>query len=659
VSRKKNYGNTESADGKNLSQDFIDDPSTQKALDCVKEGIIIFGDNFVVRYVNNAACLIIGCDREEVLDRNITDIFETPEGKKLFKDICEDEIKGESCRHEMNVTGNDGQIRTILGSGTPILDEEGNFITGILFFIDITDRKRSEIELERLKSFNESLLENITSGVLALDNNLDIIFANKAFSNIMNKPKDEITGKYISDVLPSQLLCKNRLILNIFDILDNGGTRSLDKFRLPGDNELIVNIKIRGFEENEASGASILLIINDLTAFYNLSEQLERSRRMESIGRLAGGIAHDFNNILGSIMGYASLLQTSANEGSELYVYLDKILESAERAAEQTNQLLAMAIEEKDSSTVFDPIQMVEDVKRLLSRTLDRKYIIQTHIDPATRKVRGTEDKLQQCLMDICLNSRDAMPDGGTLKISTENVHLDREFCSDNIEASPGDYVLITITDNGTGIHPEIFNRIFEPFFTTKEPGDGSGLSLSAAYATVKNMGGFIQADSVPMKSTSFRIYIPATSDYSVAELHHLIHQVKGGTESILVVEDNLAMSSTINEILQTAGYRTQSVDNGREAVAIFSKEKDHIDLIVLDLDIPDMGGWETFEKMRSINRNIPVIFSTGYSRRFISSNILKEDITDYLQKPFRMSDLLGKVRSLLDTGKFHRFQGA
>ncbi len=649
---------TESADGDLLSRNFIPNTSIRKALDCVREGIIIFDQDRVIRYVNSAVCSIIGSDRGEIIGRKITGIFETREGKELVRRMCREHVEGENHHYELNVTGNDARRRTLLGSCTCLRDEEGESISGILLFIDITGRKKSEVELEKLKSFNERLLENIPSGILALDRNLNIVFSNQTFSQLINKPREEITGRYISNVLPSQMLCENRLILNIFDVLDNGGTISIDQFRLPNRDNTVVNIKIRGIQEEEESGASILIIINDLTAFYRLSEQLERSRRMESIGRLAGGIAHDFNNILGSIMGYASLLQTSADKNTELYSYLDKILESAEKAAEQTNQLLAMAIDNRDASTIFDPIQLVEEVKRLLSRTMDKKYVIQTRIDPSVSKIRGSESKLQQCLLDICLNSRDAMPDGGMLKISTENVHLDREFCSSNPEASPGEYVLITVSDNGTGIDPEIFTRIFEPFFTTKETGSGSGLSLSAAYATVKNMGGFIRADSVPGESTVFRIYIPAITDQAGRGHPRPAHPVKGGNEAILVVEDNLAMSTTITEILQSAGYKTRSVDNGREAIEIYTGQSDRIDLIVLDLDIPDMGGWETFDRIREIRENVPVLFSTGFSRRFISSTILEGDITEYLQKPFRMSDLLAVIRLLLDKGKFHRLRG-
>jgi CheY-like chemotaxis protein len=370
---------------------------------------------------------------------------------------------------------------------------------------------------------------------------------------------------------------------------------------------------------------------------------------MEAIGQLAGGIAHDFNNLLTGILGYAGMLKIDAESGSTVREVAETIEKAAERAAGLIQQLLGFARRGKNQELAVDLHQTIHDVVALLSRTIDKNIRITLDLKAPKTVVMGDPVQLQQILLNLVINSRDAMPDGGDLTFHTDLVELDQDFCRKNPGSKPGSYFLVSVRDTGCGIPKDIQNRIFEPFFTTKEPGHGTGMGLAMVYGTVKNHEGYIQVCSEVKAGTRFNIYLPFTEENALepGEEDRVVRPV-GGKGCLLLVDDEEVVRKVGTAMLGSLGYEILTACNGREAVEVYRERAKEITLVILDMVMPEMGGRECFRALKEINPRVKAILSTGYAKDGKAQETLDEGMAGFIQKPYRMTDISEKVHEAL-----------
>jgi len=645
--------NKSSIDGKSYIKGLISNEPIVKVFDIMNMGILLLAHDYTIIYVNDALCRIFSATKEMLLNKNILDLFQKQEQRELAENILSMRKEGISSRYEFKVTNLDGEDIHLLGSGTPIFDTDSRFVGTLAFYIDITERKKIEKELEKLKHFSENIVENIPSGIVVVDESLNLLLANRTFLDFLSLSEHEVVGKKITDVMPFESLREKSFLKHVLDVLSNGGMRTIEDIPLKIDSRnYIFSARIKKLPPEEKEPERVLIILDDMTAVRELQKQLIHIQRMDSIGKLAGGIAHDFNNLLGGILGYASVLVHELPEESDARKSIEMILKSAEKASDLTRQLLTFSSSKEARVEIFDPARLIEDVVKLLSRTVDRKINIETSIDPETPHILGNETNFEQALLNICINARDAMPDGGTLKIQAGPEEIDVEYCNHHIDARPGRYTKVTVSDTGVGIDPDIKHRIFEPFFTTKKGKDKAGLGLSIVYGTVKSMNGFIDIQSYPGSGTSFSIFIPAQVEKEKGKGEQPAVDSYRGTETLLVVDDEEIMIDLSKKILSSQGYKVIPAENGEKALEVLKEHSEEIKMIILDLIMPGMSGYETFKAIRKEHPDMPIIISTGYSPGGSAAEILKEPLTEFLQKPFYMKDMLSKVRALLDSSK-------
>ena len=395
--------------------------------------------------------------------------------------------------------------------------------------------------------------------------------------------------------------------------------------------------------------AAIIAVSRDITRHRQLEEQLFQAQKMESIGTLAGGIAHDFNNILGGILGYASLMKTKTTRDHPFFNYIDTIERGAIRASELTAQLLAFARGGKYDAKPVNLNRIVDETLKIIEETFDKSIVIETRLFDDLPTVEADEGQMQQALMNLCINAADAMPYGGRLSLETSVETLVEDSTRMEMEIAPGPCVVISVSDTGSGMGKETVQRIFEPFYTTKEQGKGTGLGLSMVYGVVKNHGGHVHVYSEPGEGSTFRIYLPISGEPEVEE-SVIKEKLRGGSELILVVDDEEPIRSLAKEILEEFGYRVLLAEDGEKATEIYGNRSEEIALVILDMIMPNMGGRETFAELKKLDPKIKAVLSTGYSRDGKAQEILDEGMMGYIQKPYQVDALLSKVRSVLDS---------
>jgi len=379
-----------------------------------------------------------------------------------------------------------------------------------------------------------------------------------------------------------------------------------------------------------------------------LEEQCRQAQKMEAIGQLAGGIAHDFNNILQAITGYSTMLLEILAEGDEAHEYAEEISRGAERAAALTRQLLTFSrrqVVEMEDLEINDVVHgMSKMILRLIGESIEMKIVT-----GAPCSIRADRAQIEQVLLNLCLNARDAMPEGGTLAIKTENVMISKESWGAHRWASPGHYALISITDNGCGMHTDTLEHIYEPFFTTKDVGKGTGLGLATAYGIVRQHKGMIQADSKLGLGTTFSIYLPAVDEATLKKDATAIAHAKGGAETILVAEDEEPLRKLVAHVLKRAGYTVLLAENGEEALELVEKHAGSIDLCLLDMVMPKMGGKAVYDTLKEQYPGLQFLFTSGYNTAAIDKDFVLQKGIELIQKPCAPNALLTKIRQILD----------
>jgi nitrogen-specific signal transduction histidine kinase len=386
----------------------------------------------------------------------------------------------------------------------------------------------------------------------------------------------------------------------------------------------------------------------DITARRSLEAQLVQAQKLESVGRLAGGVAHDFNNILGVILGSAELCRKRVGDDARLVKNLDNILHAAERGSGLTRQLLAFSRRQVLQPRVLDLNQIVIELQKMLGRLLGEDIELATALDPATPAVRADAGQLDQVLMNLVVNARDAMPAGGTLTIETRSVELDERYAATQVGVTPGRYALVAVSDSGHGMSREVRQQIFEPFFTTKGPGKGTGLGLATVHGIVKQSGGHVTVYSEVGKGSTFKVYLPAVAEAPEAAAVS-VGAVPRGVETVLVVEDEQALREIIVESLTSLGYTVIAAANAEAALRTSAVFSGPIHLMITDVIMPGMGGSELARQLAARRPDTKVLYISGFTDdSALLHGILAEDMP-FLEKPFTIKSMATQVREVLD----------
>jgi two-component system cell cycle sensor histidine kinase/response regulator CckA len=388
----------------------------------------------------------------------------------------------------------------------------------------------------------------------------------------------------------------------------------------------------------------------DITEHRTLQEQFQQSQKMEAIGQLAGGVAHDFNNLLTVINGYGEILLGTLPKDSPARTFVEEMRRAGERAASLTRQLLTFSRRQMLTPQVLDLNAIVRDTEKMLRRLIGADVDLNTSLDPGLWAIKADQGQIEQVLMNLAVNARDAMPQGGKLTIETRNVNLDKGFAQMHLEGPAGPHVLLAVSDNGEGMTEEVKRHLFEPFFTTKPPGKGTGLGLAAVYGIVKHAGGVIDVYSELGHGTSFKVYLPVTAERAASgrSLAGLSPRPRGD-ETILVVEDEEAVRSLSRHILEGSGYRVLEARNGREALHVAEKLTGRLHLLLTDVVMPEMGGAELARRLSAFRPGLKVLYLSGYADDAVIRHGALDREVSYLQKPFTTESLIRRVREVLD----------
>jgi two-component system, cell cycle sensor histidine kinase and response regulator CckA len=398
-----------------------------------------------------------------------------------------------------------------------------------------------------------------------------------------------------------------------------------------------------------------LVIVNrDITERKHLEEQFRQSQKMEAIGRLSGGVAHDFNNLLGVIIGYGELVQEGTAANAPLRPCVDEMLKAAHRAASLTRQLLAFSRQQVMDPRILDLNVAVRDMEKMLKRLIGEDVRLNTKLDPALARIKADPGQIEQVLMNLAVNARDAMPNGGELKLETSNFYIDEAFAKRYpYPVLTGEYVMFTVSDSGVGMEPSTRARIFEPFFTTKEKGKGTGLGLSTVYGVVKQSGGYIEVQSELGAGACFKIFLPKVEDAADAQRTSGDSRVSAtGTETILLVEDEAALRNLTGQLLRGCGYKVLEAQAGPEALELSRHHKHEIDLLLTDVVMPSMSGRVLADKIAEERPETRVLFMSGYTGQTVGQHGVLAEGSLFLPKPFTREALANKVREALDSGR-------
>ncbi len=403
-------------------------------------------------------------------------------------------------------------------------------------------------------------------------------------------------------------------------------------------------------------GLALLTTLRDISARKateiaqrRLEDQLRQASKMEAVGRLAGGVAHDFNNLLTGIRGFTDILLSGFREGDPVHGDLLEIQRATQRAAALTGQLLAFSRKQLVEPVVVDLNQLVSGAMGILERVIGEDVHVQLRQGANLHAVRVDPSGMEQVLINLAVNARDAMPQGGTLSIETSEVEVDAELCQNHLDARPGRYLLLSVKDTGVGMSEGVLSRLFEPFFTTKGPGRGTGLGLSIIYGIVQQSGGFVQVESDLGSGSTFRIYLPAVLEKPAALVAFVEPDLPKGSETILLVEDEVLVRSLVSKFLNSQGYRVLSASRGSDAIRLAAEHSAQIDLLLSDVILPNMNGRQIYERLALTIPKLRVLFMSGYTENIIAPHGVLEGGFYFVQKPFSLKELARKVREALD----------
>src|ERR1041384_3837568 len=600
--------------------------------------------------VNQRLCAILGYTQEELLVRNF---YEMTHEEDVDKSFARRQMllagERESYTQDKRYIRKDSSLVWVRGTVSLVRDSSGNPEYFLSVIEDISERKQAEQALVRLATAVEQAAENI----LITDTNGIIQYVNPAFERTTGYASGEVIGQ--SPRMLKSGKQDEAFYYELWETIREGHVWTGHLTNRKKDGSLYEEeATISPVRDAYGSVVNFVAVKRDVSKEVGLEKQLMQAQKMEAIGTLAGGIAHDFNNLLTVIIGYSQFALARLAKDAPLYSEIKEIEVAGMRAAALTSQLLAFSRRQVTQPIILDLNVVVTDLKKMLQRLIGENLELTAVLDLELGSGKADPGQLQQVIMNLVVNARDAMPDGGKLTIETRNIEFTSDYASRHIEVIPGAYVMIAISDTGCGMDEETRSHIFEPFFTTKEFGKGTGLGLSTVYGIVKQSGGFIWVYSEPARGTNFKIYLPRMRENAPDDSVDLQRAtLRGGSETLLLVEDETSVRDLAARALREYGYTVLESSNGGMALQMLDDgARDEIQLLVTDVVMPVMGGCELAEHLAVSRPDLPVLYLSGYTDKAIVHHGVLNEGTLFLQKPFTAEALVQKVRDVLDDAR-------
>lgn len=613
----------------------------EATFDSIGDAITIHDKEFNVIMANKAGADLLGLSREEIMKKKCYELFHGKSGQIEGCPMVKTLESGKSNEVEIFEPHLD---RWLSVSCFPLFDTGGQ-IKGVIHYAkDVTEKKKSEQMIK-------NILESVDEGFIVIDPDYRIISANRAYCELCNAKPEDIIGRHCYEV-------SHHIDKPCFMADEECAPRHTFKTGVPHtalhthydkENNLVY-VETKSFPMKDSSGKVFAVIetMNNITEKRKLEDQLRHAQKMEAMGTLVGGVAHDFNNMLNIIIGYAGLMEMRLKQGDPMGDQVKEILKAGDRAAQLTRALLTFSRKQVLEMKTVNINEIVEGFKKMLTRIMGEDVelrIVTTDQDLTTKADIG---QIDQVLMNLAANARDAMQKGGSFTIETKRTRIDRSFIKAHGYGEPGVYALITVSDTGTGMDEKTRERIFEPYFTTKEMGRGTGLGLAIIYGIVTQHNGYIHCYSEPGKGTTFRVYIPLIkTEAEKIEMEEALAP-KGGTETILIAEDDVGIRKFAITLLEEFGYTVIEAVDGQDAVNKFKADKNKIQLLLFDLIMPKKNGKDAYDEIKTIRKDISVIFMSGYARDIIQRFGIEEGV-EFISKPVLPTELLRKVREELD----------
>ncbi len=595
---------------------------------------------------------ILGYSPEELKSSSSFDQIH-PDDRELVKAVAEEARRtGIGRPLEYRIRHKDGTWRVLESTASVIRNSGGEAEKLVIVNRDVTERKRAAEALLQSEASFRSVVEGAPYGIYRASLTGQLLLVNSALVSMLGyESQDElfkinlVTGIYRDPKEHERLIAM---------LPDDEGFKDLEVDWKRKDGTPIT-VRCSGRPAKDASGAVAYLeaFAEDVTERRVLERQLRMAQKMEAVGRLSGGIAHDFNNLLGVIIGYSQVLKRTLGPQSPSYEHAEEIEKASHRAVSLTRQLLAFSRQQVLEPTILSLNTLVSDMEKMLPRLIGEDIALNVTMGSDLGFVKADRGQLEQVIMNLAVNARDAMPEGGNLTIQTANVELDVVYTRHHPGSKPGRYVMLSVTDTGTGMDPEVQAQIFEPFFTTKERDKGTGLGLATVYGVVKQSGGYIAVDSEKGKGSSFKIYLPRVEQVAaVPEANSPVPPDVHGSETILLVEDAEPLLKLANMFLKENGYKVLTASEGTQALQVAREFAGPIHLLLTDVVMPGMNGRVLAERLTPWQPGMKVLYMSGYTDSFIAGHGVLEPGTHLLHKPFTAETLAQKVREILDTNK-------
>jgi len=518
---------------------------------------------------------------------------------------------------------------------------------------EVSDRNQAKDQLKD-ERFAHALLESVQVGIVACDERGVLTLFNQVARSWHGLPVEPLPAEEWAEHygwrLPDGKTPLKIEQIPLFRALEGERVSDVEMMIVSRQGEArTVLASGRPILDSEGNKLGAVAAMIDITERKSLEQQFRHSQKMEAVGHLAGGIAHDFNNFLTIITGYGQMLQRNLEPGSSMRAHVDEILKSGERAAALTRQLLAFSRRQDFSPRMLDLNSVVSSTENMIRLLIGEHIEFVTVLPVGLGLVRGDPGQIEQIIMNLAVNARDAMPNGGSMTLETANVELDEAYARGHVQVKPGPYVMIAVTDTGCGMDALTQAHIFEPFFTTKEAGKGTGLGLATVYGIVKQHGGNIWVYSEPGQGTAVKIYLPRVEMTAAkAEPHRAAPRELRGSETILVVEDEQAVRSLMVRMLRSMGYWVLEASRADEAMMVCLRHKGPVHLLLTDVVMPQKNGRDLLDHLKPLRPDIKVLFTSGYTEEALHRKVLERDAA-FLQKPFTEEGLARKVRDVLD----------
>ena len=599
--------------------------------------------------VSPAFTAITGLTYDQVVGKAVDEIIPEP-SLTLVLDKYRGAIRNKKTAHWEETSDYPTGTKTGLVSVAPVFDATGTCTHLVGAVHDVTERRRADAELDRREAQFRSIVDSSVDIIVIVDRNgIMRLLSPSVFATLGYTPAELVGHNIFELIRPEDASLKRDAMARAF--ADPSLHQSLQlRMRHKDGSWLRMESGCRALPAVDGTPSAAVFTSRDVTDQLLLQEQVRQSQKMEAIGSLAGGVAHDFNNLLSIILSYATFVQEHLKEGDRDWDDVQQILTAAKRAETLTRQLLTFSRRQMVKPEVLDLNVIVKNIEKMMRRLIGEDIELQTRLADELHTIRADSGQLEQIVVNLAVNARDSMETGGQLSIETANVVLDEEYTRQHLDAVPGDYVLLAVSDTGVGMDEATRAHIFEPFFTTKEQGKGTGLGLATVHGIVKEAGGSIWVYSEPGKGTTFKVYLPAMN----APLDDAATQVKDipaarGHETVLVVEDEEQVREAACRMLRHQGYRVLEAGNGQHALRLYQQRSETIDLLLTDVVMPKMSGRQLVEQLRAEEPTLRSLYMSGYTDDAIVRHGVLDSEVHLVQKPFSKRSLLEAVRGALD----------